>query len=61
MFGSYLHKYDYPDFYKAHQDNGRELKTWRRGKPFVKGLKGGESDSAEYIRDYDEFLRLTAP
>ena len=24
VFGSYLHKYAYPDFYKAHEQNGRE-------------------------------------
>ncbi len=51
VFGSYLHKYAYPDYYKAHEENGRELKTWVRGKPFVDGLKGGEEDSAEYIRN----------
>ncbi len=26
VVGSYLHKYAYPDYYKAHLDNGRELK-----------------------------------
>jgi hypothetical protein len=48
VFGSYLHRYAYPDFYKLHvEQNGRELKSWRRGGPFAKGLKGGESDAAE--------------
>jgi hypothetical protein len=50
VFGSYLHKYSYPDFYKLHvEQNKRELKTWRRSKPFVKGLKGGEVDGYEEI------------
>ncbi|HEX5776068.1 MAG TPA: multiheme c-type cytochrome, partial [Caulobacteraceae bacterium] len=31
VFGSYLHRYAYPDFYKAHvEKNGRELITWNR-------------------------------
>ena len=50
VFGSYLQRYAYPDFYKMHvEDNGRELKTWRRGRTFVKGLKGGEDDAIEEI------------
>ena len=50
VFGSYLHKYAYPDFYKLHvEKNGRELINWRRGKPFAKGLRGGETDAAEDI------------
>ena len=53
VFGSYLQKYAYPDFYKLHvEQNKRELKTWRRGKPFVKGLKGGEEDSVEEISNF---------
>jgi hypothetical protein len=52
VFGSYLQKYAYPDFYKLHvEKNGRELINWRRGKPFVKGLKGGEADAAEDINN----------
>ncbi len=52
VFGSYLQKYSYPDFYKLHVDqNKRELKTWRRSKPFVKGLKGGEVDGYEEINN----------
>ncbi|MDB5424580.1 MAG: repeat protein precursor, partial [Phenylobacterium sp.] len=50
VFGSYLHKYAYPDFYKLHvEKNGRELRTWRRGPAFAKGLKGGEAEAAEDI------------
>jgi hypothetical protein len=52
VFGSYMHRYAYPDFYKLHVDqNGRELKTWRRGKPFVAGLKGGEAEASEEIEN----------
>jgi len=52
VFGSYLHKYAYPDFYRLHVDqNHRELKTWRRGGPFAKGVKGGETDAAEDIEN----------
>ena len=52
VFGSYLHRYAYPDFYKLHVDkNGRELKSWRRGPLFTKGLKGGEGDAAEDIEN----------
>ena len=53
VFGSYLHRYAYPDFYKLHVDqNKRELKNWVRGKPFVKGVSGGEEDSAEEISNF---------
>jgi hypothetical protein len=54
VFGSYLQKYAYPDFYKLHvEKNGRELKNWVRGAPFAKGkgLKGGEAEAAEDIRN----------
>jgi hypothetical protein len=54
VFGSYLHKYAYPDFYKLHVErNHRELISWRRGGPFAKGkgLKGGEAEAAEDIRN----------
>src|SRR5262249_6427726 len=43
----------YPDFYKLHvEQNKRELKNWRRGKPFVKGLSGGEEDGYEEISNF---------
>ncbi|MBL8773730.1 MAG: hypothetical protein JNK30_20260 [Phenylobacterium sp.] len=52
VFGSYLHRYAYPDFYKDHvEGHGREIKTRVRGAPFAKGLKGGEEDGAEWIRN----------
>jgi hypothetical protein len=38
VFGSYLQKYAYPDYYKAHVErNNRELVNWRRGDLFGKG------------------------
>jgi hypothetical protein len=51
VFGSYLQKYAYPDYYKAHVErNGRELISWVRGKTFDK--KGsGETDPVEDIRN----------
>jgi hypothetical protein len=50
VFGSYLHRYAYPDFYKLHVDkNRRELKTWVRGGPFPKGISAGEEESPEEI------------
>ncbi|WP_296599951.1 hypothetical protein [Phenylobacterium sp.] len=55
VFGSYLHRYAYPDFYKLHvEQNKRELKNWVRGKPFAKGkgVSGGEEDSAEEISNF---------
>ena len=55
VFGSYLQKYAYPDFYKLHvEQNKRELKDWVRGKPFAKGkgASGGEEESAEEISNY---------
>ncbi len=38
VFGSYLQKYAYPDYYRAHVErNKRELVDWRRGDLFGKG------------------------
>ena len=38
VFGSYLQKYAYPDYYRAHVErNKRELVDWRRGDIFGKG------------------------
>ncbi len=45
VFGSYLHKFAYPDYYKAHVErNKRELVNWTRGK----NLKG-ETGALEEI------------
>jgi len=49
VFGSYLQKYAYPDYYKQHVErNHRELVDWVRGKTFDKHLSG-ETDPAEQI------------
>ena len=51
VFGSYLHKYAYPDFYKGHVErNKRELINWTRGKAFDKRLSG-ETGMKEIIRN----------
>ncbi|MFZ5718337.1 MAG: hypothetical protein ACOY5Y_02605 [Pseudomonadota bacterium] len=53
VFGSYLHRYAYPDYFKLHvEQNGRELKNWIRGKPFADGLSGGEEDGMEEISNF---------
>lgn len=51
VFGSYLQKYAYPDYYKAHvEDNNRELINWRRGKIFDKDNSwSGETGAIEEI------------
>ncbi|MET0269551.1 MAG: multiheme c-type cytochrome [Sphingomonas sp.] len=46
VIGSYLQKYAYPDYWKAHQDHGRELIEWRRGKTFDKRFSG-ETEAIE--------------
>ncbi len=49
VFGSYLHRFAYPDYYKQHvEKNDRELINWTRGKTFDKKLSG-ETDSIEEI------------
>ncbi len=49
VFGSYLQKYAYPDFYKQHVErNHRELIDWRRGDTFDKHLSG-ETNPVEDI------------
>ncbi|MDQ3140209.1 MAG: hypothetical protein M3Q15_05735, partial [Pseudomonadota bacterium] len=41
VIGSYLHRYAYPDFFRAHVDrNQRELVEWTRGKTFDKNMSG---------------------
>ena len=51
VFGSYLHKYAYPDYYKAHvEKNQRELINWKRGKIFDTENKwSGETGAIEEI------------
>ena len=51
VFGSYLQRYAYPDFYKLHvEKNHRELIDWTRGRPFDPARKGsGETKATEEI------------
>ncbi len=53
VFGSYLHRYAYPDYFKAHvETNKRELITWVRGKIFDRKRKmSGETQLTEDIRN----------
>jgi len=49
VFGSYLQKYAYPDYYRLHVErNHRELINWVRGETFDKHLSG-ETNAAEQI------------
>ncbi|MEI6484847.1 MAG: hypothetical protein WCO11_01115 [Sphingomonadales bacterium] len=49
VFGSYLQKYAYPDYYRLHVErNKRELISWVRGRVFDKRLSG-ETNPAEDI------------
>ena len=48
VIGSYLHRYAYPDYYKAHQDHGRELIHWIRGVRFGKKLSGEPDPRDEF-------------
>ena len=51
VIGSYLHRYAYPDFYRAHVErNKRELIDWERGVKFDRRLSG-ESNPAEQFRN----------
>jgi hypothetical protein len=56
VFGSYLQKYAYPDYYKAHvEDNERELINWTRGKIFDKKNKwSGETGALEEIANVNQ-------
>ncbi|QLC26763.1 hypothetical protein HFP57_02295 [Parasphingopyxis algicola] len=41
VFGSYLHRYAFPDYWRRHvEDNGRELIEFRRGRIFDEDLSG---------------------
>ena len=51
VFGSYLHRYAYPDYFRQHvEKNDRELINWVRGKIFDKKASG-ETDASEDIRN----------
>ncbi|WP_066558982.1 hypothetical protein [Croceicoccus bisphenolivorans] len=51
VIGSYLHRYAYPDYWRAHvEDNGRELKEWTRG-PIADANLSGETKQRELFRN----------
>ncbi len=51
VFGSYLHRYAYPDFWKLHvEQNKRELINWNRGRIFDRKFSG-ETNPTEEIRN----------
>ena len=57
VFGSYLQKYAYPDYYKLHvEKNHRELIDWTRGAPFDPKhlLSSGETSMQEEIANPSE-------
>ncbi|NNC73777.1 MAG: hypothetical protein HKN78_13010, partial [Sphingomonadaceae bacterium] len=50
VFGSYLHRYAYPDYWRIHvEDNGRELREFVRGQIFD-GELSGETRAIEEIQ-----------
>jgi hypothetical protein len=54
VLGSYLHKYAYPDYYRAFvEDQGRELKDWTRGATLDSDLSG-ETHPIEEFRNVHE-------
>lgn len=59
VFGSYLHQYAYPDYYRAHVErNDRELVNWRRGKTFDWSNGGsGETGALEEIANVRQGAR----
>ncbi len=51
VFGSYLHQYAYPDYYKTHVErNGRELVNWTRGDN-LKGETGALEEIANVTQN----------
>ena len=47
VIGSYLHRFAYPDYWRAHVErNGRQLINWTRGRA-IAGNLSGEQDSLE--------------
>ncbi len=52
VIGSYLQKYAYPDYWKQHQDHGRELIDWRRGQTFDKRFSGETNAMEEFANTH---------
>jgi hypothetical protein len=58
VIGSYLHRYAYPDYYKAHVEaNGRELIDWVRGQTF--DAKAGQSGETQALEPFRTLTQLT--
>ena len=56
VFGSYLQRYAYPDFFRMHVErNTRELINWRRGKPGFRLIS-----SARDVEDIRNSVQRTA-
>ncbi len=54
VIGSYLHRYAYPDYWGLHvEKNGRELKSWVRGKTFDKKLSGETKAFEEFVNVHE--------
>jgi hypothetical protein len=54
VIGSYLHRYAYPDYWRMHvEDNGRELKSWVRGKAFDENLSGETHPFEEFVNVHE--------
>lgn len=54
VLGSYLHRYAYPDYWRAHvEDNRRELKNWVRGRTFDKDLSGETKAFEEFANVHE--------
>ncbi|RYH10486.1 MAG: hypothetical protein EON57_04560, partial [Alphaproteobacteria bacterium] len=52
VIGSYLQKYAYPDYFKAHLEHGRELIEWVRGKRFGPKLSGEPHSVEEFANTH---------
>src|SRR3954464_11737880 len=51
VIGSYLHRFAYPDFYRAHVDqHHRELINWTRGTTFDRNVSG-ETNATERFQN----------
>lgn len=57
VLGSYLHRYAYPDYFRRFvEEQGRELRTWRRGRAIM-GSFTNATDSAEEFRNIHKRAR----
>lgn len=52
VIGSYLQKYAYPDYFRAHLEHGRELIEWVRGKRFGPKLSGEPHSVEEFANTH---------